>query len=154
MGSVLNLNRTQWNQIPDQERIAIWKEFRVGISSDPIEIQLSKIAQFVSSLPYGSRSIDYYSPDSWPTPWEILYHNSLCVSSISLLVYYTLVLTNPDIEIDLLLIDNSDDVFLLPLIEGKYLLNYYPNTVVELDEIEQTIQIVQKFSKNDIRSIK
>lgn len=38
-----------------------------------------------------NRYIDYYTPESWPNPFEIIQHGMYDVTGISLLMYHTLV---------------------------------------------------------------
>lgn len=41
-----------------------------------------------------NRYIDYYTPESWPNPFEIIQHSMYDVTGISLLMYHTLVSLN------------------------------------------------------------
>jgi len=118
-----------------------------------LEEQVGKVAEFCSSMPIGARSLDYFNPESWPTPWEILYHSSFCTSSISLLIFYTLVIVNPDINIEMWLVkDNSGD-YLLPVINDQFVLNYQHGTVSKCQDIQEYFVTMQKYSKSQIKSI-
>ena len=57
--------------IPNEERLHLWKRLRVTIHDLSLQDRLSSIAQFCSKIPFGARTLDYYSPNDWPTPWEI-----------------------------------------------------------------------------------
>ena len=143
-----------WNNIPNEEKIFLWKKLREDILSESLEDKLSKIALFCAPIPFSSRTIDYYSPSSWPTPWEILFHNSFCSSSISLLMYYTLTMVDPNVTIELLLVEDKGGIYLLPLIDNKFILNYELGMISNYSEIKEDFKILKKYSKDQIKSIK
>jgi hypothetical protein len=142
-----------WSSIDNDERLRLWKNLRNEISNQEIEYQLEKISKFCSTMPIGSRSIDYYSTENWPTPWEILYHGSFCTSSISLLIFYTLTLTMPDAQIRLELIEDSYGIYLIPVIEDRFVLNYELGKISILSEIKGSITTINVFEKHQIKNL-
>lgn len=142
-----------WATIPNDERLRLWKVLRDESKGLSAEIQAEGIAKFCSHMPIGSRSIDYYSPEDWPTPWEILYHGSFCTSSISLLIFYTFVLINDTDKIELYLVEDSDDIYLLPVINDLLVLNYELSKVSKLAEIKDHFKILKIFTKDKIKPI-
>lgn len=143
-----------WNSIHESERLRLWKDLRDNLKDLSFEERLDEVARFCSSMPRGPRSLDYYSPETWPTPWEILFHGSLCVSSVSLLMYYTLtILDDPTINIELCLVKDSNNDYLLPVVNDQFVLNYEPGTVSEHSEVCDYFIVMQKFSKNQIKTI-
>lgn len=143
-----------WNSLPDNERLRLWKSLRKELEIADLNNQLDRLSKFIGTIPFGSRSIDYYDPSSWPTPWEIIFHGSFCPSSISLLAFYTLALTlRHDIKIELLLIDDSSNVYLVPVIEDQFVLNYETNLVSNYSEFIKEITILKKYTRQDIKII-
>lgn len=142
-----------WNTIPNEERLHLWKKVRDDINALPLNDQLNNIAKFCSKIPYGSRTLDYYSPAEWPTPWEILFHGSFCTSSISLLIFYTLTLLNSPPDIELWLVEDVDGVYLLPIIDNQFVLNYELGMVNNYLEIHTTFVVLQKYTKDQIKNI-
>jgi len=142
-----------WNTISNEERLHLWKRLRDDICILPLSLQLAEIAKFCSKMPFGSRTLDYYSPESWPTPWEILFHGSFCTSSISLLMFYTLELLNTDIKLELYLVEDDDGIFLLPVIDDQFVLNFELGTVNNYQEIQDEITVLQKYTKEQIKNI-
>src|SRR5574337_455845 len=106
-----------WNILSGEDRLHRWKQLRINIKDLSLDQQLLLIADFYSKMPRGARSLDYYNPAEWPTPWEILFHGSFCISSISLLIFYTLTLVDIEHKVELYLIEDSDGVYLLPIID-------------------------------------
>lgn len=143
-----------WNNIPNEEKIFLWKKLRQEILDEALSEKLLKIALFCASIPFSSRTIDYYSPSLWPTPWEILFYNSFCPSSISLLVYYTLTMVDQNVTIQLLLVEDKTGIYLLPLIDNKFILNYELGMISNYSEIKENFKILKKYSKGQIKTIK
>jgi hypothetical protein len=142
-----------WNILQNEDRLALWKNLRADLHGQSIEIILPKIAEFFQPFPYESRTIDYYTPASWPTPWEILYHGTFCISSISLLIYYTITLINPDISVDLVLVDCQTGVFMIPLVENKFVLNYELGMISMYSAIQTDFRVVKTYTRDQIKKI-
>ena len=145
-----------WNSIRPEERIHLWKNFRYTLTDLPLEQQLSEIAAFCAKMPIGSRTIDYYSPDDWPTPWEILYNGMWCTSSISLFIFYTLELL-PEFRnknLELLLIDDKTDRYLVVTVDSHFLLNFNAGLVSTLHDTIGDFRIMERHSKDTIKKIK
>lgn len=142
-----------WNTIPNDERLRLWKKLRVGVADLTLIDQLNEIAKFCSKMPFGARTLDYYNPECWPTPWEILFHGSFCTSSISLLIFYTLELVNPLLKIELHLVEDEDGIFLLPAIDDQFVLNFELGAVNNYHEVQYEFKILQKYSKEQIKNI-
>ena len=144
---------SSWNCSTPEERIAWWKDLRDTINGEDEAVLLNNVAQFFADVPVGARFVDFYTPESWPTPWEILYHKLFCVNSISLLIYYTLTLVLDEDRVELILIDDNTDRFIVPLLDKKYILNYVLGEISNTDDFPQ-IEIIEKFAKEEIRSFK
>jgi len=143
-----------WNSISGEERLRLWKKLRNDIVSLPFEDQLAEVSKFCATMPHGSRSIDYYSPEGWPTPWEIMFHGQFCVSSISLIIFHTLTMLNNEghtIELHLVK-DNSRD-YLLVVVDSQYVLNYEKNVVSKHSEIKDYFIVMQVFSEEQVKTI-
>lgn len=140
-----------WNTIPAEERLRFWKNMRDSIKDEALDKQLQEIAKFCSYMPFGSRTMDYYSPPDWPTPWEILFHGSFCTSSISLLMFYTMILLPTTIDIELLLVEDDSDVYLLPLIDNQFIMNYELGQVSKHSDIKDNFKVLKKYARNDVK---
>lgn len=139
-----------WNNISSQDRIILWRKFREDIKSDVKYIP--NICKFFQDFPIGGRSLDFYNPKSWPTPWEILHHGTFCKNSISLLVYYTIKLIDEDVDVKMFIIDDSDDRFIVPVINDVTVLNYHSGLPCDITDIEN-LKIISIFTDTDIQTI-
>lgn len=143
-----------WNIIPNDQRLRLWKNLRNNIEQLTLEEKLKEIAAFCFDMPIGARSLDYYNTSNWPTPWEILFHGLFCLSSISLLMYYTIELLSDNINIELLLVDDNDNLYLLPLINNQYVLNYELGVVSNFPEVKNVLKILKRYSSEQIKKIR
>src|SRR5271165_7697695 len=108
---------------------------RNDIGELSLQEQLVEVAKFCKSIPFGTRTLDYYNPDEWPTPWEILFYGSFCTSSISLLIFYTLILLPNEKTVELFLVEDDRGVYLLPVINNHFVLNYELGQISKLSHV-------------------
>ena len=143
-----------WNTIPNEERLRLWKNLRNNLVGLELEQQLDDIAKFCSTIPFGARTLDYYSSENWPSPWEILFYGSFCTSSISLLMYYTFILVpDNDTRIELMLVEDLDGLFLLPIVDNRYILNYELGKVSNYSEIKNNLKVLKRYTRDQIKTI-
>lgn len=142
-----------WNTIPNDERLHLWKKLRTDIKGLELVEQLSFIAKFCETIPYGARSLDYYSPTEWPTPWEIFFHNSFCKNSVSLIIFHTLTMLNTDDNIELWVVKDNEGDYLIPIVNNQFILNYEPGEVSNYSDICDYFIVMQKFSRTQIKII-
>lgn len=132
---------SNWTNSSPTDLISYWKEFRESIENLPLDEQLSRVAHFFASVPIGPRSIDYYTPSSWPTPWEIFFDGTYCKSSISILMYDTLQIINNSPDIQLWLINDEQDTYLVPVVNNTHILNHILGEISNINDINSLYQI-------------
>jgi len=142
-----------WNKLSNEERLHLWRQLRIDIRSLHPAEQLDRIVEFCSTMPKGRRTLDYYSPANWPTPWEILFHGEFCKSSVSLMIFYTLALLNKEQDIELWVVKDNDGDYLLSVIDSQIILNYEAGKVSKYSDICDYFIVMQKFSKEQIKTI-
>lgn len=141
-----------WNKVPNEERLHLWKKLRTDIKDLTTDEKLVEVAKFCETMPRGPRSVDYYDVSSWPTPWEILFHGEFCKSSVSLLMFHTLVILQVgDVELRMVK-DNSGD-YLLPFIDDQFVLNYDLGKVSNSSDIQDYFIVMKVFPSNQIKTI-
>lgn len=136
-----------------EQRITEWRKFRAQITDVPLDTMLFKVSEFFKNFPFSSRCIDYYEPATWLSPWEILHHESYCTNTISLLMYHSVRLSNSTVGIDIWLIDENGDMSLIPVISGKYMLNYILGKVVSFEEYRNNFKVIKIYKTSDIKQI-
>lgn len=118
-------------QIGYEARLKAWHLLRqqlVGQDTKTICIQVDK---FWQSCPLVNH---YLHPDyihEWPDPWELIAENNYCPYARALGMIHTLLLLGID-DIDLVdaIDNNSEDVVLVLVDNAKYIMNYWPDTIV------------------------
>jgi hypothetical protein len=73
------------------DRLIEWARFRASVESS--ETPLEEAVAFYATAPMVSIQMDPYDPETWLTPWELLYANEYCNFSKILAFAYTFKLT-------------------------------------------------------------
>lgn len=142
-----------WSAMPSDERLNLWKILRTDMGALPLNDQLELISEFCSTIVYGARSIDYYTPSSWPTPWEIFFHNSFCKNSVSLVIFHTLSMLGSAETVELWVVKDNEGDYLLPIINNQFILNYEPGKISNYPDVHNNFIVMQKFLQSEIKSI-
>lgn len=151
---ILNKKKTMiWNTVHGEDRLILWKKLREDLKDLSLEKQLGEVAKFCAGIPFGARSLDYYSPADWPTPWEILYHGSFCTSSISLVIFYTLAMIPISAKLDLYLIEDDSGEYLVPIIDDQYVLNIELGQVSKWLDLCNDVTLIKIYPQNQIKTI-
>ena len=130
------------------DRLSIWRNLRQK------EFNTSKdlIAEY-KDIKVLSRYIDYYTPKSWPNPFEIVSEGYFCHSGVTLLITSHLLHQNfiSSNEIQLPVISNNiDGTHGLVLVDNNDVYNFFPGKIIDLDYVKEnsTIFTVHKLDKN------
>ena len=130
------------------DRLSIWRNLRQK------EFNTSKdlIAEY-KNIKVLSRYIDYYTPKSWPNPFEIVSEGYFCHSGVTLLITSHLLHKNfiSSNEIQLPVISNNiDGTHGLVLVDNNDVYNFVPGKIIDLDYVKEnsTIFTVHKLAKN------
>jgi hypothetical protein len=109
------------------QRLAHWKDFRRGLVSLDLTQQLNAIAEYWSHAPIGRLAFNPDDATTWDhNPWEQIYRNDWCRSSVALGMENTLRLIGVAADrLELQLIsDEIHDALLVVIIDDTYVLNY------------------------------
>jgi hypothetical protein len=109
---------------------------------------LYQCVDYWKQAPLSNHIIDPYNHKSWYTPWEIIYKNYFDLSSISIVIYYSLILSDNrwKDDLELWLINDGEDECLITVYKEHLLLNY-KNTICNISDT--TFNIIQKYKYND-----
>lgn len=114
-----------------ETRLKSWSIFRNTVATYNIDQQCVEVDRFWQKTPYQNH---YLHPDfmkEWPTPWQLLSDNIYCYYARALGMIYTLLLLgNKDIALVEAKDDNNNEVVLVLVDNAKYVLNYWPETVL------------------------
>lgn len=133
-----------------ESRLQDWYKLRESISDFSLEHQCIEIDNWWQRAPLVNHYLHPHEMDSWPNPWELLSENTYCEVARALGMCYTLLLIGvSDIKMVLAKNDNNEDVVLVLVDSAKYILNYWPNTV--LNNNLSTFKITTTLDINKIK---
>ncbi len=139
------------------KRLRLWKEFRETLTQQDHFDQLESVAQWFAETPTVNFSIDYDTPSSWPSPWELIEEGNLCESGIAYLMERTLALSGWDSSrLQLILLKNTEAQILrlCLLVDGLYILNYSYLAVMDWKTICNDCIVQAKFEYDGHKHIK
>jgi hypothetical protein len=115
-------------------RLISWYDLRQTLQNADTKTKCLEIDKWWQSAPLVNHYLHPHEIDTWPTPWELLYDNEYCHLARGLGMIYTLMLTGiKDIDFCLGKDDNNEDVALVMVDRAKYVLNYWPDMVVNIN---------------------
>ena len=135
-----------------ETRLRSWVDLRHKLSAFPLDIQCQEVDRFWQNVPTNNY---YLHPDfikDWPTPWQLLSDNIYCYYARALGMFYSMkLLGNCTLEIVEAKDDNNNEVVLVLVDNAKYVMNYWPGTVVNnhIDNfvITRTLDLTPLYSK-------
>ena len=145
-----------WNNKPE-ERLHEWKEFREKIGQDNIDSALKETSHLWSYAPYVAHYLDSVDLDKWPDPWTLLHENHYCDLAKCLGMLYTLYLSShfgkeiENLEIRVYKNPINQDVFNTVWVNnGKYILNFIFNEIVNKTQIDKKFVLQSRYSIEDL----
>ena len=115
-------------------RLAEWYDLRRSIQDSGLEELCIAVDKFWQQCPLTNYYLHPHDITDWPDPWQLIYDNTYCYYSRALGNIYTLAILGIK-EVDLAIaIDYTDTEVVLVLVDNaKYVLNYWPNSVVNTE---------------------
>lgn len=118
-------------QLNYEARLKSWYDLRKSLENSDIETVCLAIDKWWQYAPLLNHHLHPDDIDNWPGPWELLVENNYCQISRGLGMVYTLQLVGiKDVDFSMAIDDNSEECALVMVDNAKYILNYYPNTVI------------------------
>jgi len=114
-----------------EARLRAWHTLREKLKGLPIDQKCVEIDNFWQRVPMMNHYLHCDFIQDWPDPWQLISDNFYCYYGRALGMIYTLILTDTkNIELVEAIDDNSNEVVLVLVDNAKYVLNYWPDTVV------------------------
>lgn len=130
-------------QLSYEARLRSWYDLRAQIEQSDTKNKCIEIDKWWQNAPLVNRHLHILDSDTWPDPWELLVENTYCTVARALGMCYTLLLLGiSDIELVEATDKNGEDVVLVLVDRAKYVLNYWPDTVVNNYSNDFTIKRV------------
>jgi len=123
------------------ERLNIWRKVRQKPHNNIIEV-LEDFAS-IEMLP---RYLDYYTPKSWPNPFEIVNEGYLCQSGVTLVLLSTLInkgFISEDIIQLPVISNNITGTSGLVIYDRESVYNFTPGEIVSWDYVKENSTVFQ-----------
>ncbi len=112
-------------------RLQAWHHLKKKLIDSNITQTCIEVDAWWQQAPLINHHLHPADIENWPTPWELLAENTYCTISRGLGICYTLLLLGiQNIDFSIGKDDNNEEVALVLVDHAKYILNYYPNTVL------------------------
>jgi hypothetical protein len=136
-------------QLNYETRLKNWYDLRQQLQNTEDATKCVEIDKWWQSAPIVTHHLHPQDIDNWPDPWELLSENTYCEVARALGMCYTLLLIGiTDIELVLARNDTAEDVVLVLVNNAKYIMNYWPDTV-----ISNTLKDFKVVQKLDLQTI-
>lgn len=132
-----------------ENRLQGWFDLRTNLCNLPLNQQCIEIDKWWQKVPLVNHYLHTDYIKEWPGPWELISDNEYCPYARGLGMIYTLLLLGiTDIDFVDAIDNNSEDVVLVLVDNAKYILNYWPDTVV--NNCLQDFKIIKRHSLTPI----
>ena len=128
-------------QLTHEARLNSWYTLRSTLEDSDIKTKCVEIDKWWQKAPMIGHYLHILDSQSWPGPWDLLVDNTYCTVARALGMCYTLLLLEiNDIEL-VEATDNMGENLVLVLVDrAKYVLNYWPDTVLNNNSTDFTIK--------------
>lgn len=112
-------------------RLLNWRHLRDYAEKTDLETALTAIDRWWQLAPLINHYLHAQDLESWPDPWTLLSENTYCLLTRALGIAYTLEMSRKEQGEILLVSDHlAEEHYLVSIRNAKYLLNFYPDTVI------------------------
>jgi len=135
------------------DRLSLWAEHRQSLntSDDPL-METWEFWKHTPFIPF-NKNIDPFNHKSWPTPWEIIVHNSYDDFTKSLMIAWSLKYTNrfkeAKIEIKTIVNDSKTCYYNVVCVDNKWAINYSDNGPIPITDIPESFFIENQVEVKD-----
>ena len=113
------------------QRLQDWYHLRQSLRGLDVETICIEVDKFWQQCPLNTYYLHPYDIKVWPNPWELLNDNNYCYYARALGMIYTLLLLGiKDVDFCTAKDYNSEEVVLVTVDRAKYVMNYWPNSVL------------------------
>ena len=124
-----------------ERRLKIWRDLRLRTETLPVDQACVQIDRWWQQAPLVKNYLHWNDTQNWPGPWDLLSENTYCTLARSLGMCYNLLMIGVDDVQLVAATDSQCEEHHLVLVDGaKYILNFWPNTVLSTTLSDFTIQ--------------
>jgi hypothetical protein len=118
-------------QLNYDTRLSDWYKLRSTLEHSDTKTKCVEIDNWWQKAPLVNHHLHILDSENWPGPWDLLVENTYCTVARALGMCYTLLLLGvTDIDLVEATDPQGEDMVLVLVDSAKYVLNYWPDTVV------------------------
>lgn len=119
-----------------------WRDLRQATANLSIEDICVEVDRWWQQAPIINHHLHWSDSDNWPDAWVLLSENIYCPLTRALGMCYTLLMTVPNTDIELVMATDlqCEEHFLVLVDNAKYTLNYWPDMVLSTSLADFSIQ--------------
>lgn len=127
-------------QMTYETRLQHWYDLRNTVSTLDLKDKCVMVDAWWQKAPLVNHHLHTADLGAWPDPWELLVDNTYCTVARALGMCYTLYMTGTDdVSIAEARDHQANDVVLVLVDNAKYVLNYWPDSVLNICLADFTI---------------
>lgn len=131
-----------------EERLQEWNNLRRQLGSLSLEQQLPIVNDWWFRAPMINQHLRWDSHRTWPGPWDLLAEDRWCDVARALGIVYTIMMVPANSKYSISM--TCCDIGNLVLVEqGKYILNWAPQTILNIDSTN--IQILRQVDSSELQ---
>lgn len=112
-------------------RLRAWHNLKEFLKDADLPNICIEVDKFWQKAPLSAHYLHPADVEDWPNPWELINDNTYCYYGRALGMIYTLMLLGIyDIDFIEAIDDNSEYVALVLVDNAKYVMNYWPDSVL------------------------
>ena len=121
-------------------RLRAWHTLKESLQNADTETICVAVDKFWQRAPISSHYLHPADVVDWPSPWELISDNTYCYYARALGMIYTLMLLGIN-NIDFIEATdyNSENVVLVLVDNAKYVMNYWPESVLNINLADFTV---------------
>ena len=137
-------------QLNYETRLQAWYDLRQSLKGADVQTRCVEVDKWWQSAPLVSHYLHPHEVSVWPGPWDLLNDNEYCYFARGLGMVYTLLLLGITcVDFCVATDDNSEEVVIVLVDNAKYVMNYWPDSVLNITQ--QQFKIVQKIDLDKIK---
>jgi hypothetical protein len=127
-------------QLSFPDRLHSWRELRHTRNHLSSEEFIIDVDNWWQRAPLVKQHLHWNDQENWSDPWTLLSENQYCLLTRAIGMIYSLLLCGID-DIKLLMVTdaNCEEHYLVTVCDAKYILNYWPNSVLSTTLAEFTV---------------
>jgi len=118
-------------QLNYEARLSDWYDLRVHLEDSSLEEKCINIDKWWQKAPLVNHHLHILDSENWPDPWQLLVENTYDEVARALGICYTLLLLDVEnVEMAEATDGMGNDIVVVLVDNAKYVLNYFPDTVL------------------------